>query len=211
MEKLAQSVPVESYVKPKMIYSLRSDDGSYDMLFPNIKALVRWFADQSLFPSDIMADYDRIVRRIRSGSDYVIYVGDVKYSMRQMALFGVKVQSSKRVRSGQLDVCVHEFSSVLDSDGIYQGDQCGLCSYYRPAAKNQLKRITDGKFIKVVGLDKSVRIVSCGFHWRAVWSLDHQVWKCYRQSDLMMQFQTELQARKYMDEKSKYVRESVKS
>jgi len=210
MEKLAQSVPVEAYVKPKMIYLLRSDDGNCEMLFPNIKSLVRWFADQSLFPSDMMKDYDRIVRRIRAGSDYVVCVGDVKYSMKQLMLYGVKVQSSKRVRSGQLDLCVHEFSRVLDSEGIYQGDQCTLCDVYSAAPKNQLKRITDSKFIKVLGLDKSTRIISSGYHWRSVWFVDHQVWKCYRRTDLMMQFQTELQAREYMDEKRKYVRESVK-
>jgi len=211
MEKLAQSVPVESYVKPKMIYLLRSDDGTCEMLFPNIKSLVRWFANQSLFPSDIMQDYDRIVRRIRSGSDYIICVGSVQYSMKQLVLFGVKVQSSKRVRSGQLDICVHEFSRVLDSEGIYQGDQCDLCDVYSAAPKNQLKRITTSKFLKVLGLEKSTRVISSGYHWRSVWFVDHQVWKCYRRTDLMMQFQTELQAREYMDEKRKYVRESVKS
>jgi len=204
-----QSVAVERYVKSKMIYSLRSDDDSCDMLFPNIKALVRWFADQSLFPSDMMKDYDRIVRRIRSGSDYIICIGEVKYSMKQLLLYGVKVQSSKRIRSGQLDLCAHEFSRVLDSEGIYQGDQCALCDVYSAAPKNQLKRITDSKFIKVLGLEKSATIISCGVHWRAVWFVNDQVWKCYRKSDLMMQFQTELQARKYMDEKKKYVRESV--
>jgi len=92
------------YSKQKMIYSLRSDDGVCDMLFPNFKAGLTWFADQSLFPLDISKEYDRILRAVRSGRQYIIMVGHVSYSFKQIPLFGVSVQSSKRVVPDQVVV-----------------------------------------------------------------------------------------------------------
>ena len=179
------------YSKQKMIYSLRSDDGVCDMLFPNFKAGLTWFADQSLFPLDISKEYDRILRAVRSGRQYIIMVGHVSYSFKQIPLFGVSVQSSKRVVPDQVVVRERVKRSVKISKAGFS-----------VSADGSVSDVSEDYFMKSLGLDRRKAKIYGGSIWRAVWNENQNSWVCYRNLDCMQHFKTEKEARKYIDTKS---------
>lgn len=163
------STKVYQYSKQKMIYSIRSSDEVVDRLFPNIKAMVRWFADQTFFPHDVMADYDRIVRTIRSGKKYVLMVGTISYSFKQIPLHGVRVNSAKR--------------SAPAADIIE-----GVLTIQEFADKMKEHGITGG----ILG----------SLEWKAIFNKSTGKWMCFRNLDLMQQFDSQSQAEAYLMQKN---------
>ena len=179
------------YSKQKMIYSLRSDDGVCDMLFPNFKAGLSWFADQSLFPLDISKEYDRILRAVRSGSKHIIMVGDVSYSFKQIPLFGVSVQSSKRIVADQVVVRERVKRSIKISKAGFS-----------VSADGSISDVSEDYFMKSLSLDRRKAKIYGSSVWRAVWNENQNSWVCYRNLDCMQHFKKEKEAQKYIDTKS---------
>jgi len=142
MKKKAVGSEVVAYKKQKLLYIVRTSAGDDDLLFPNIKAVVEWMAVQNLFPKSIRADYDKIVRCIRSGKAYAVLVQDEWCSVSSIAVQGVFIHSKKRERSVVPVVCVHEFARKLDRNAKYLGDICLKCDYFSPAPSLFSKLIT---------------------------------------------------------------------
>jgi len=133
MKEKAVGSGVVAYKKQKLLYIVRTREGGDDLLFPNIKAVVEWMALQNLFPKDIRADYDKIVRCIRSGKAYAILVQNSWCSVSSIAVQGIFIHSKKRERSIEPVVCVHEFWRKLDKNGHCVGEVCVHCEYLSPA------------------------------------------------------------------------------
>jgi hypothetical protein len=88
------------YKKQKYVYSARCQGGEHDLIFPNIKAMVRWFEASTLFPEQLDLDYNSLVDCLRRKKHYGIHVGSYEFTIKQLAVVGVFVNSSKRAKSG---------------------------------------------------------------------------------------------------------------
>lgn len=127
MEDQAAKPQLVDYQKQKLVYSVRCDSAGVDLIFMNVKAAVTWFADQSLFPSDLSSDYDRILRTIRALKPYVILVGSDQYVLKQLVVVGRSVKSRKRLAPAPAPACDHSWCRHLDGFAVEDGRACVKC------------------------------------------------------------------------------------
>ena len=92
------------YKKQKYVYSARSENGEYDLIFPNIKAMVTWFADQSLFPGSVALNYNQVVDCLRRKKQFTVSSQGYSFSLRQLPIVGIYISSSKRIKEGNVAI-----------------------------------------------------------------------------------------------------------
>ena len=157
MNKDQPKFEIREYYKQKMVYSVRSAGDEIDLIFPNITALVNFFAKGSLFPADITKDYDRIVRAIRADKLYVLVTAVTTYKIKQIAVYGILQKSRKRFKVGAVACVDHKFWRQLDVHAEYIGDVCEKCGYFSPSPHGQGKQFHIKRLRESIEASKPVK------------------------------------------------------
>jgi len=216
MKKKAVGSELVAYKKQKLLYIVRTSAGDDDLLFPNIKAVVEWMAVQNLFPKSIRADYDKIVRCIRSGKAYAVLVQDEWCSVSSIAVQGVFIHSKKRERSIEPSRHIHEFARKLDQNANYIGDMCLKCDYFSPepavikkrikaALKDRKSAMTDQQFFTSMELDIRKAVWVGQGVYRALYYPKFKEWYCYENVEFHCKFKTEDEAQDFLMSKESII------